>query len=311
MQFCSITSSWTRSTCWSRTVQTKAIYACKAHQRSLLTATFPWFPSQKPAAPHSGSDRYNIAEEDDVIYLTDLQCVDYDNISQRIRLSSSDSQRSRLPSGGSSGYRARVSSTGSTGSSSGGYLRPQQIGMGGGEFTRVPTSSERSAARRPKDIHIIPQSASQSGDISTTGDGTTANEGGEEGIDIQRPHRVQVHSSSSSCSPESTPPDPNHLSEESEDHEEEDDDHDPGSPLEPFILPRGGGTHTCSAAHSVPAATTTRGSSGGRRSRYKCNDSMTLSDTSSGFHSDYVPDENSTDYTTVMIDSLHRKEALV
>ena len=72
----------------------------------------PMVPESEPAAPHSGSDRYNVAEEDDVIYLTDLQCVDYDNISQRIRLSSSGSQRSRLPSGGSSGYRARVSSTG-------------------------------------------------------------------------------------------------------------------------------------------------------------------------------------------------------
>ena len=272
----------------------------------------PMVPESEPAAPHSGSDRYNVAEEDDVIYLTDLQCVDYDNISQRIRLSSSGSQRSRLPSGGSSGYRARVSSTGSTGSSSGGYLRPQQIGASCGDFTRAPTSSERrSAARRPKDICIIPQSASQDGATSTTGDGTTGNQSEEDGASTQRPHRVEVHSSSSSCSPESTPPDPNHLSEESEDHEEEDDDHDPGSPIEPFILSRGGGTHAGGAhTHSVPI-TTTRGSSGGRRSRYKCNDSMTLSDTSSGFHSDNVPDENSTDFTTVMIDSLHRKEALV
>ena len=237
----------------------------------------PMVPESEPAAPHSGSDRYNVAEEDDVIYLNDLQCVDYDNISQRIRLSSSGSQRSRLPSGGSSGYRARVSSAGSTGSSSGGYLRPQQIGAGCGDFTRAPTC-------------IIPQSASQGGATSTTGDGTTGNQSEEEGASTQRPHRVEVHSSSSSCSPESTPPDPNHLNEESEDHEEEDDDHDPGSPLEPFILSRGGGTHTGSAhTHSVPI-TTTRGSSGGRRSRYKCHDSMTLSDTSSGFHSDYVPD---------------------
>ena len=257
----------------------------------------PMVPESEQATSHSGSDTYNGAEEDDVIYLTDLQCVDYDNISQRIRLSSSGSQRSRLPSGGS-GYRARVSSTGSTGSSSGGYLRPQQYG--GGEFTRAPTSSERrSAARRPKDICIIPQSGlPPEGATTTTRDGTTGSEGG---ADTQRPYRAELHSSSSSYSPESTPPDPNNLSEESEDPEE-----DPGSPLEPFILSRS--NHTGSA-HSVPA-TTTRESSG-RRSRYKCNDSMTLSDTSSGFHSDYVPDENSTDYTTVMIDALQRKESLV
>ena len=59
----------------------------------------PMVPESEQAAPHSGSDTYNVNEEDDVIYLTDLQCVDYDNLSQRIRLSSSGSQRGRLPSG--------------------------------------------------------------------------------------------------------------------------------------------------------------------------------------------------------------------
>ena len=234
----------------------------------------PMVPESEQSAPHSGSDMYNVNEEDDVIYLTDLQCVDYDNISQRIRLSSSGSQRSRLPSGGSAPYRARVSSTGSDNSSSG-YLRPQQSG----EFSRLP-SSERRSARRPKDIRL-----------ATSVHSPTIV--GDDDCNVET-HKAEVHSSSSSCSPESTPPDTNHLSEESEDQEQH-------SPLEPFLSRSG-------SAHSSSSPTTRVG---GRR--YKCNDSMTLSDTSSGFHSDCAPEENSapTDYNTVVLGSLHGKEALV
>ena len=231
----------------------------------------PMVPESEQSASRSGSDMYNVNEEDDVIYLTDLQCVDYDNISQRIRLSSSGSQRSRLPSGGSAQYRARDSSTGSDYSSSG-YLRPRQSG----EFSRLPRS-ERRSARRPKDIRLA--TSAHSPTIVGDGDGNVET------------HKAEVHSSSSSSSPESTPPDTNHLSEESEDQEQH-------SPLEPFLSRSG-------SAHSSSSPTTGR--------RYKCGDSMTLSDTSSGFHSDYAPEENSvpTDYNTVVLGSLHRKEALV
>ena len=217
----------------------------------------PMVPESEQAAPDSGSDVYNETGENDVIYLTELQCIDYDNLSQRIRLSSSGSQRGRqLSSGGL--HRARVSSTGSN--SSGGYLLPQ----------------ERRSAQRPKDIQLVTSPKAAASGVVGTCD-------------------AKVHSSSSSCSPESTPSDSHHQSEES-------DDQDHNSPLEPFL-------RRCESGQSDCSSPTTSGS--GRR--YKCNNSITLSDTSSGFHSDYVQDENSaaTDYSSMVLGSLQRKEALV
>ncbi len=232
---------------------------------------------------------------DDVIYLSDVQSVDYDNVSQRVQLRSGgarayrgrdwDNQRPRVPSTAStasSGYlrprtgqwypgttsegtqRARVPSTGSTTSTSG-YLRPQTDHSAkpdpeGKQYVRRPNeinlggAGGRFAARGNPDHHRMGENDpllekdypevfnvkienAVPTDVGTGKD--SEGEGADVGSGVQgRLLRAEGPSSSgstTSCSPESSPPEPESLTVEAED----DPDSNPEDETRPFLAQGG------------------------------------------------------------------------
>ncbi len=336
-----------------------------ATQLSAASAELPhqtpdgYIPMVPESMTSRDEDDFTGSRNHDVVYLTELQCVDYDNVSQKVRLGSQSSRR------GVPGPRARVPSTGSTTSS--GYLRPCKYG--GVEEWRPDGEKGSSGTRRPQDIWILRAENQLQG---LEGSGPEEGVVGMEELALQaaglhvrdkgrsfykreelpyidedtfgaaqRGEAGRSAASTASCSPESTPPEPRPLSEESEPED---------AALQPLLRKSAvasgattgedSSTHACDASpkgHSDQSSCSPRSSESERSSvglgrsdsersssspgsspsspgrhgpagpgpsrkpgslpqgARRNKDSVALSDTSSGFHSDFSPDESAED----------------
>ena len=140
----------------------------------------------------------------------------------------------------------------------------------------APSHPGQQSARRPRDIMV---SIGNTGVLQT---------------------KVEVHASPEGIESAERPGQHNTLDEESCDPCDESCDRN--SPIQSLLV-RSGSDRSDQSSVSIPMQSR-------HGSRYKCNDSM-ASDTSSGFHSDYTPEESSTDYHGVHFSCIPQRETLL
>ncbi len=144
-----------------------------------------------------------------------------------------------------------------------------------------PAHTGHQSARRPRDIMV---NIGNSGVVQTKVEVHVSPEGKES---VERPGHHNTLDEEESCDGSCG---------------QCDESCDRNSPIQSLLV-RSGSDRSDQSSVSIPMQSR-------HGSRYKCNDSM-ASDTSSGFHSDFTPEESSTDYHGVHFTSVLQRETLL